>query len=403
MQRGLVIVGSGEAGARAAMALRDQGYDGRLMLIGDEPSGVYERPPLSKAVLTGEVEAAPVVLDRTGAERRAIGLETGTVVVAIDRPAHEVVLADGRRLGYDRLLLATGARARQLPVASGAAALTLRTDRDAAAIGQRLRSGARVGIVGGGFIGLEVAASAVARGCKVCVVELAPRLMGRAVPGEVAAMVQRRHQARGIDIVLGTGVERITPFGMVLSDGRDVACDLVIAGIGALPETGLAAAAGLAVDNGVACDACLRTTDPDIFAAGDCCSFPHPLFGGRRIRLEAWRNAVDQADLVATNMLGAAREIDAVPWFWSDQHDLGLQIAGLVDAAATSVRREFDGGLILFGLDAGGRLVSAAGVAPGNRIARDIRLAEMLIARKAAPEPALLVDPAFGLKKLLKS
>ena len=187
-----------------------------------------------------------------------------------------------------------------------------------------------------------------------------------------------------------------------LSDGTDVIADLAVIGIGAVPVTGLAEAAGLAVENGISVDRFLRTSDPDIYAAGDCCSFPLEIYGGRRVRLESWRNAQDQGTLAAKNMLGAEEPVSAVPWFWSDQHDLTLQIAGLADGADRHIRRDLgDGAFILFHLAPDGRLLAASGIGPGNAVARDIRLAEMLIARQARPDPADLASPGVKLKALL--
>jgi 3-phenylpropionate/trans-cinnamate dioxygenase ferredoxin reductase component len=236
------------------------------------------------------------------------------------------------------------------------------------------------------------------------VIEALPRLLTRGVPAEVAEVLHERHVAQGVSFHFGARTTGITDAGVVLSDATIVRADLVVVGIGAVPNTELAVAAGLAVDNGIAVDATLATSDPDIFAAGDCCSFPHPLYGDRRIRLEAWRNAHDQAAAAARNLLGADEPYAAVPWFWSDQYDLTLQIAGLPDAATTEVvRRRPDGVEIRFGLGPGGRLASAAAIGQGNAVAKDIRLAEMLIATQAAPEPTALADPAVQLKALLRA
>jgi 3-phenylpropionate/trans-cinnamate dioxygenase ferredoxin reductase subunit len=217
-----------------------------------------------------------------------------------------------------------------------------------------------------------------------------------------------RHLAAGVELRCGVGIERIEPVEgndhrggarIVLTDGSAVEVDVVVAGVGALPNTELAAAAGLEVDNGIAVDRFLRTSDPVIFAAGDCCSFPHPLY--RRIRLEAWRNAFDQAEVVARNLLGAEEPYERIPWFWSDQYELGLHIAGLPSAATEEVLRvRPDGAVLRFGLDADGRLVAASAVAAGTGIAKDIRLAELLIARGARPDPAALADPSVNLRAL---
>jgi 3-phenylpropionate/trans-cinnamate dioxygenase ferredoxin reductase subunit len=400
---GMVIVGAGEAGARAAAALREEGWDGSVTLVGAEFHPPYERPPLSKAALLAEIEpVATTVLDHDRAAALGIELVLGTEATAIDRAARAVVLADGRTLPYSRLLLATGARPRRLALPGHQQALYLRRFDDALALRLLLRPGTRLAIIGGGFIGLELAAAAVARGCAVTLVEAQPRILMRGVPAEIAAVIADRHRAAGVDLRTGIGIDRIEPDAVVLADGSRIAADAVIAGIGAVPETALAEAAGLAVENGIAVDAALATADPDIFAAGDCAACAHPLYAGRRIRLEAWRNAQDQGALAARNMLGRGEAIAAVPWFWSDQYELTLQIAGLADEGRTMIARDLgDGAQLLFHLAADGRLVAASGVGPLGKIAREIRLAEMLIAQRAVPDPDALASPAIKLKTLL--
>jgi 3-phenylpropionate/trans-cinnamate dioxygenase ferredoxin reductase component len=404
----VVIVGAGECGARVAQALRERGWDGSVTLIGAEADLPYERPPLSKRALTDETEPAPVTIC-SGARFDELGVDVvlGGGVDAIDRGARQVRLGDGSPIGYEHLVLAMGARARTLgSIGGGDLAITLRTRADATRLRELLTSGARVVIVGGGFIGLEVAASARQRGCDVAVVELAARVMGRVVPADVADVIAARHVAEGVDLRCSVGIAAITRHGaslrVRLADGATLDGHVVVAGVGAVPNTELAEHAGLAIDNGVAVDEHLQTSDAAIFAAGDCCSFPHPLYGGRRIRLEAWRSAQDQANHVAPRLTGGHEPYQVVPWFWSDQYDLGLQIAGLPDAASsTIVRVRADGAEIRFGLDHEGRLVAATGLAPGTGIAKDIRLAEMLIAERASPPAAALADPAVSLKSLL--
>jgi 3-phenylpropionate/trans-cinnamate dioxygenase ferredoxin reductase subunit len=256
--------------------------------------------------------------------------------------------------------------------------------------------------VGGGFIGLEVAASARKLGCNVTLVEAQPRILMRGVPEEIARVVHARHVEAGVTMQVGTALKAVETDGILLADGHKVKAEIVIAGIGAAPEVALAKDAGLAVENGIICDETLKTSDPDIYAAGDCCSFPHRLFGNKRMRLEAWRNATDQANVATANMLGGTKSYDAVPWFWSDQYDLSLQIAGSPGDGVETVRRQVGEGFVIFHRDATGRLVGASGIGPGNSIARDVKLAEMLIARQAAPAAAALADPATPLKALLK-
>lgn len=408
MQPGMVIIGAGECGTRAAFALREAGYAGAVTLVGEEPHLPYERPPLSKAAMVSEEHPAPVtVANRERLAEQAITLVGSTAAERIDRAGRTVHLAGGSTLAYDKLLIATGAAPRRLvlPGAEGGC-VTLRTFDDASAIRAGLQPGRRLAIIGGGFIGLELAASARRRGAVVTVIEAQPRILMRGVPEEIAAVVHKAHAKAGVDLRCGTTIRSGETIGkttvLTLGDGNTIEADLVVAGIGAVPTTGLAEAAGLAVDNGIAVDAELRTSDENIFAAGDCCSFPLGLYGGRRVRLEAWRNAQEQGALAARNMLGGSETHAAVPWFWSDQYDLTLQIAGLSDEGRGTVRRELgDGAFLLFHLGGDGRLVAASGIGRGNAVARDIRLAEMLIARSARPKPADLAAPEVKLKALL--
>jgi len=407
MQAGMVIIGAGECGGRAALALRDLGYDGAVTLVGDEPHLPYERPPLSKEAMTGEVPAIKAITSDELLAERSIRHIHSVRAIAIDRAAHVVRLSDGSTLPYEKLLLATGSVPRKLPMPGlGKRCVYLRTFNDALAIRAHLGAGNRVAVIGGGFIGLELAASARKLGATVTVIEAQPRILMRGVPAEIADIVHKAHEAQGVEMLTGQGIAAIADDGaevrVTLADGREVVADLAVIGIGAVPVTALAAEAGLAIDNGIAVDGMLRTEDPDIFAAGDCCSFPLAVYGGRRVRLEAWRNAQEQGALAARNMLGADEAHAAVPWFWSDQHGLTLQIAGLSDEGRSTVRRDLDdGAFILFHLAGDGRLVAASGIGPGNAVARDIRLAEMLIARRAAPAPEALQSTAVKLKSLL--
>ena len=401
---GMVIVGGGMAGARAIVSLRANGFEGPITLISEETLLPYDRPPLSKAMLTEEKEPAPVYLLDEGmmASLKASFLR-GARAEAIDRAAKAVVLEDGRAIPYDKLLIATGAKPRRLTIEGGELAYTLRDFADGDHLRNRLRQSGAAAIVGGGFIGLEVAASARKLGCAVTLVEAQPRILMRGVPEEIAKVVHARHVAAGVTMEVGTALKAVETDGVLLADGRTVKADIVIAGIGAAPEVALAQAAGLAIDNGIACDAALRTSDPDIYAAGDCCSFPHGLFGGKRMRLEAWRNATDQANVATANMLGGSKPYLAVPWFWSDQYDLSLQIAGNpADGVATVRRQVAEQSFVIFHLDGEGRLVGASGIGTGNSIARDVKLAEMLIAKRASPAADALADPSIQLKALLK-
>ena len=407
----MVIVGAGECGARAALTLREQGWDGGITLIGEETLPPYERPPLSKAVMFTDPEPAPAhPLTEQAAREKRIDLIRGVRVTRIDRDEHEIVLGDGRRIGYGKLLLATGAQPRKLAFegAQPGAVLYLRSFADAQALRAKLLSGTRLCIIGGGFIGLELAASATKRNCQVTVLEAAPRILMRGVPAPIAALIARRHEQAGVTLRIGIGIARIISDGgadrVVLTDGSDIPCDVIIAGIGAVPDTVLAESAGLAIENGIRVDNKLATSDPDIFAAGDCCSFPHPLYGDRRVRLEAWRNALDQGALAARNMLGAGQIYDTVPWFWSDQYELTLHMAGLSDQCAVHVKRDLgDGAELHFHLSEDGRLMAASGFGPIGKVAKEIKVAEMLVQRSAHPAADQLASPEIRLKSLLSA
>lgn len=400
----MVIVGGGKAGARAAVAFRENAWKGPVTLISDEALAPYDRPPLSKAAIMDEAEPQPTyLLDEGMMASLEVNFLRGSAATAIDRDAKTVTLADGKKIPYDRLLIATGAEPRRLSQAGSERALLLRDLADSAEIRREFIVGKNVAIIGGGFIGLELAASAAKRGCRVTVIEAQPRVLMRGVPPDIATRIAERHAAAGVSILTSAGIAQIGPDRILLADGREVPADIVIAGIGAAPRIKLAEQAGLALDNGIACNTYLQTSDPHIFAVGDCCSFPHPVFGNERLRLEAWRNASDQAIVAVENILGGQRSYEAVPWFWTDQYELNLQIAGLPHRGVSIIQRvPKEGALILCHLDAEGHLVGASGIGQGNSIARDIRLLEMLIGKRAAPDTALLSDPAFPLKSLLK-
>lgn len=401
-----VIVGAGECGVRAAMALRELGFDGHVSLIGDEGHLPYERPPLSKDGMLAEVFAAKTIASAEQLADAGVTFRHGVRIDSLDRQGKSIVSADGSTIAYDKLLLATGASPRRLPGVAGKRIVYLRTLDDARRLRAELLPGKRLAIIGGGFIGLELAASARARGAEVTLIETLPRLLSRAVPEGMAARIQQRHEIEGVSLIFGDGIAEIRhgadESSVELKSGRVIDADLVLVGIGAVPNVALAEQAGLSIDNGIAVDNRLATSDPDVFAAGDCCSFPLDLYGGRRLRLESWRNAQEQGNLAASNMLGANRTVDTVPWFWSDQYDLGLQITGLFDEGTTHVARDLgNGGTVLFCLKNDGRLVAAGGIGHGNAVAKDIRLAQMLIAAQSRPSAAALGDAGVSLKRLL--
>jgi 3-phenylpropionate/trans-cinnamate dioxygenase ferredoxin reductase subunit len=327
----VVIVGAGQAGFQAAAALRAEGFDGHIALVGEEPEIPYQRPPLSKAFLLGKQEARHAFL-RPAAFYPAnrVELRTSERVTEVDRAAARVRLASGASLPYDALILATGARNRVLPVPGGSSDRVgyLRTMAEAVSLRERLVAARSVAIVGGGFIGLEVAAAARILGKSVAVVEALPRLMTRAVAPLVSECVRATHAAQGVDVLLGASVREISGDALVLADGRKLHADLVVAGIGVAPNVELARDAGLEVANGIAVDQRLQTSAENIFAIGDCAGFPSALTGAR-VRLESVQNAVDQAACVARILAGKPGTYQAVPWFWTDQFDLRLQMAGL--------------------------------------------------------------------------
>ncbi|WP_405125938.1 NAD(P)/FAD-dependent oxidoreductase [Pseudomonas marginalis] len=398
MNAALIIVGAGHAGGRAALTLREEGYSGRLILIGDEPHVPYERPPLSKGLLQGSMDLAGCSLCDS-ARLAELGIEhiAGNPVRELDPPQHRLQLADGQWLSYAGLLLATGGRARRLPQAQ-ANVLYLRTHDEALALKSALRPGARLVIVGGGFIGLEVAATARGLGCEVTVLEAGPRLAGRVLAPVISEALLQVHRQQGVDVRLNVALESIHAEAVQLVDGQLLPCDLVVVGIGMQPNIELAVAAGLEVGQGIRVDAHLRTSAPDIYAAGDVCEFR---LGGEYQRQETWRNAEAQGRHAALNMLGRDEPFDALPGFWSDQYDWGLQTVGVI--TPLTVSRALPGaGLLLFYLDADQRLQGACGWGPGNSVAKDIKLCERLISARIALNAASLVDPDVSLKHLLR-
>jgi 3-phenylpropionate/trans-cinnamate dioxygenase ferredoxin reductase subunit len=335
MAETFVIVGAGLAGAKAAQALRDEGFDGRVILLGAETEAPYERPPLSKDYLRGESERAKTAVHDEGYyAEHDIELRTGTPVEALDLSGGEVVVAGGERVGYDRLLLSTGARPRRLDVTGGQldGIHELRTLADADALRAQLVPGARVVVVGAGWIGSEVAASARQLGCEVDVVEPLETPLARVLGPQIGAVYRDIHTAQGVRMHLGSGVaffegpERVR--AVRTSDGERLACDLVLVGAGVAPRSELAQRAGIAVGDGILVDEYLRTSAPGVFAAGDVAGAQHPTLG-QRVRVEHWANALNQGPAAARNMLGKLVAYDRVPYFFSDQYDVGMEYSGL--------------------------------------------------------------------------
>lgn len=392
----VVIIGAGQAGASAAVKLRALGHQGPLTLIGDEAVPPYQRPPLSKKYLMGEM-----ALDRLFLRppafwgQQAIDLRLGQPVSAIDRAAQTVTLGD-QTLPYDALILATGASPRRLPAAIGGdlpGVHVVRQLADIDALAPDMVAGRRLLVVGGGYIGLEAAAVARARGLSVVLVEAAPRILGRVACAETADQVRALHRAHGVEILEGIGLERLTGeshlTGARLADGREIVADLAVVGIGVTANAGLAQETGLVVDGGIVVDAMGRTGDPAVWAAGDCATLP---FRGALIRLESVQNAIDQAEAVAANVLGADTPYEPKPWFWSDQYDLKLQIAGLNLGHDRVVARP--GSNWYF---AGDRLLAVDALGD----ARAYMIGKRLIEAGRSPAPGVLADPETDLKSLL--
>ena len=398
MNAPLIIVGAGHAGGRAALTLREEGYSGRLILIGDEPHLPYERPPLSKGLLQGSAELAGYSLC-DGERLAALNIEhiAANPVTQLQPEQHRLQLADGQWLPYAGLLLATGGRARRLPQAP-ANVLYLRTHDEALALRDALKPGTRVMVVGGGFIGLEVAATARGLGCEVTVLEAGPRLAGRVLPPVISEALLNLHREHGVDVRLNVALESIQPDAVLLVDGQRLPCDRVVVGIGMQPNIELATAAGLDVGQGIRVDGFLRTSAANIYAAGDVCEFRRD---GLYQRQETWRNAEAQGRHAALNLLGRELPFDALPGFWSDQYDWGLLTVGVMTPAVVS-RTLPGGGLLLFFLDADQRLHGACGWAPGNGAAKDIKLCERLITARVVLNAANLADPELSLKHLLR-
>ncbi|MGH3432715.1 MAG: NAD(P)/FAD-dependent oxidoreductase [Thermocrispum sp.] len=382
-----VIVGTGIAGAGAALRLRSSGYDGRLLLIGDEPHEPYRRPPLSKDLLSGKTpqERTRLRPPETWA-KQGIELRTGTRVAALDVGARKLELADGEQLSYDQLLLATGGRPRKLPQAAGVPGVyTLRSMSDLPALQASLGPGSSVLVIGAGLIGAEVAATARGLGCAVMMLEAEPHPLSRLLPPRISEVYAGLHREHGVDLhtgVLVDTIERID-LGVLATDttGRKWLADTVVVAVGMVPNTELAADAGLEVDNGlggIVVDEYFRTSAPAVFAAGDVANQPNLQLGGRH-RVEHWTSAQEQGTAAAASMLGERTPYDKVPWCWSDQYGVNLQVAGWPAASDDITLRGEPGERDFTAIfHRGGRLVGAVGV---NR-AKEVRTLRRLIAEQ---------------------
>jgi 3-phenylpropionate/trans-cinnamate dioxygenase ferredoxin reductase subunit len=400
MPRSVVIIGGGQAALSCAIRLREAGHDGDVTIVGDEPWLPYQRPPLSKAFLLGKMTA-----DRLGFrprdffEKSRIEVRTGVRANRIDRSEHLLDLDDGNKLGYDSLVLATGSRARLLPdgIARGLKGIfTLRSIHDADRLCRALGDAKRVLVVGGGYVGLEVASISAGLGLEVTVLEMTGRILQRVACVQTAEAISNLHTSRGVSLKTEARLEKLLEdgdrvAGALLGDGTTVPADLVVVGIGGVANDELAASSGLAVSNGIVVDKFCRTADPDVFAAGDCAVFP---FADRMIRLESVQNAVDQGITAANAIIGQPVEYKPVPWFWSDQYDAKLQSAGLAleyDRVISVQSGRADGVAFWYFRDGNAVAVDTINDARTHMAAR------RLFGAGVELTPELLVDPRFDL------
>ena len=405
MTETVIIAGAGHAAGQVVATLKQKKFAGRIVLIGEEPYLPYQRPPLSKKFLAGDLPAERLYFKPASFyEDDAIEVLLDTAVSAIDTAGHAVTTADGRTLAYDKLVIATGSRVRKLPVpgADLAGIHYLRTIADVDALREECSEGCRLVVIGAGYIGLEVAAVCRKLGLDVTVVEMADRVMSRVVSEPVSHFFEREHRGQGVNLRLSTGLRefagddgRVT--GVVLDNDETLPADFVLVGVGIEPVTELAARAGLAVDNGIVVDDRCMTADPDIYAVGDCTSHPNAIYG-RRLRLESVHNALEQAKTAASNIVGEETHYAQVPWFWSDQYDLKLQIAGLSQGYDDIVLRG----------DPDSRSFACCYLQDDMLIAvdainapRDFMQAKAVIAAQVKPDPKRLADTDTPLKDLV--
>ena len=397
----IVIAGAGQAGGRAAEALRARGFRGSITMIGEEPHPPYERPQLSKALLqSADTPVAYIKHARDWTDALGVRLATGAAAVDCDTDRRIVSTADGRTFPFDRLLLATGTRPRRLAALEDATIEVqyLRNVEDALRFRRHIKARSRIVIVGGGVIGLEAACAAAWNGCRVTVIESEGRLLARAFPALVSDLVADRHRNQGVEFVFGATVTGGTSSSVRLSNGGEIAADLVLVGIGVTPSSDVGVRLGLPIAGGIAVDPYGRTAVPDIFCAGDA-ALQWSRCHGRAIRVETWANAQNQAIAVAANMIGVVKEYTDPPWFWTDQYDLNIQVAGDMCEADHVVRG--DPGHAKFSVIAmrGAEIVGALSV----NAAKDMAMLRRIIAVNAKPSRADLETPAYDLRAALKS
>lgn len=399
----IVVIGGGQAGASLVAKLRNSGFHGDITLIGAEPVPPYQRPPLSKGYLLGEMSLERLFLrPESFYTDQDINLMLGQPVTEIDRAGKTVTVA-GDTIGYDHLVLTTGSEPRRLPDAIGgnlANVFEVRTLADVDAMAPMVVEGARALVVGGGYIGLEAAAVARKRGVDVTLVEMADRILQRVAAPQTSRYFRDLHQEHGVDLREGTGLDHLIGndgrvSGAVLSDGSQLELDFVVVGVGIVPATGLAESIGLEIDNGIATDAFGRTSDPSIWAAGDCASLP---YRGTRIRLESVPNAIDQAECVAQNIVSEPSEYVPKPWFWSDQYDVKLQIAGLNTGYDKVIARPGEGQVASFWYFRDDELLAVDAM----NDPRAYMVGKRLIETGKTPDPTSIGDVQSDLKALLK-
>ncbi|CUK15182.1 Ferredoxin--NAD(P)(+) reductase fdr [Shimia thalassica] len=400
--KNVVVIGAGQAGSSLVAKLRNGGFQGKVTLIGEEPVAPYQRPPLSKKYLLGEMELDRLLLrPESFYSDNAIDLHLNETVQSIDTENQVVTVAD-QPISYDELVLTTGSVPRRLPAAIGGTlegVYVVRDLKDVDSMAPEFSEGKRVLIVGGGYIGLEAAAVAASRGLKVTLVEMGDRILQRVAAPETSDYFRALHKAHGVEILEGVGLDHLIGEGRVngakLTDGAQIDLDFVIVGVGITPATALAEDAGLEIENGIKTDAQGRTSAAHVWAAGDCASFPYK---ESRIRLESVPNAIDQAEVIAENIMGAEKDYVAKPWFWSDQYDVKLQIAGLNSGYDRVVTRKGEGASVSFWYYLGEQLLAVDAMnAP-----RDYMIGKRLIEGGKSPSPEMIANPDTDMKALMK-
>src|SRR4051794_11901981 len=397
-----VIVGASLAGAKAAETLREEGFDGRVVLIGDETQRPYERPPLSKEYLRGEADGKPFVHDESFYADKDIELRLGQTVTGLDAGANTIALDGGETVAYDRLLLTTGAEPRRLPIPGDNldGVLYLRSVQDSDALRARLESGGRVVVVGAGWIGSEVAASARQKGLEVSVLDPLAVPLERVLGPELGAIYRDIHVEHGVEMRMGTGVEGFEGSARVervrTSDGQALDCDFVVVGVGVRPRTQLAEAAGLEIDNGILVDPRLRSSAENVFAAGDVANQLHPFYDAR-VRVEHWANALNQGPAAARSMLGGGEPYDTLPYFFSDQYDVGMEYAGFATEWDRVVFRGDPAGREFIAFYLRGEVVAAAMNVNVWDVTENL---QALIRERVAVDDRRLADPDVPLEEL---